>query len=105
GIALWPSPCLGVENLCSRWPSQRAGFSPSRNSLTFAQSSTFSILPRVRLAVSGVLFQIGRRNLMTVGASIRDTFSGPKDADALASDFFHCARCLAFLNLERFSSR
>ena len=35
------------------------GFSPLRRSSTFARSSTFSTLPRTRLAVSVFVVQIG----------------------------------------------
>jgi hypothetical protein len=43
----------------SRWPRQRAGFSPWRHLRTVAQSSTVSMRPRSPLAVSGFSDQIG----------------------------------------------
>src|SRR6266550_3883100 len=49
----------GPANRWSKWPRQRAGFSPSRKPLALAASKTFSIGPRTREAVSAFAVQIG----------------------------------------------
>ena len=65
------SSALG--NVSLRWPSHRAGFSPSRYPRTRAQSKTRSIRPRMRAADSGVFVQIGSNTFRTRPVSIAET--------------------------------
>ena len=50
---------LAFRQQLSRWPRHRAGFSPERSPLAFAASSTRSIRPRTRDAVSSFVCQMG----------------------------------------------
>ena len=54
-------------------PRQRAGFSPVRSPRAAAASSTASIRPRTRVAVSGFVDQIGSRIAKTCTVSTSPT--------------------------------
>ena len=80
----------------SRCPRQRAGFSPSRSPLAFAQSRTRSIRPRKRSAVVGFPVQIGSSTRSTWLVSISRTGKLPITGKAKSfSDCRHCCRWVA----------
>ena len=59
----------GRGNKWSRWPRQRAGFSPVRCPRAVAQSRTASMRARTRVAVSGLAVHIGSSTLSTIPVS------------------------------------
>jgi hypothetical protein len=89
---------LKFENSCQAWPRHRAGFSPLRRPLALAASSTRSMRPRTRDAVSWRVSQIGRKTSSTSSVPISFSNLGRSGAAWVLSVDSHCSRCLAFRN-------
>ena len=81
GRAGWCSVALtlrGAGNHDAKWPFNRAGFSPVHHPRALAASSTASICPRRRDAVSGARSQNGRSTYMIASLSTFCTGRFPK---------------------------
>ena len=68
---------VGSASIMAMWPFQRAGLGPSRYSATMAQSSTFSMRLRRRVAVSAFAHQMGSRISSTCAVLTSWTGSAP----------------------------
>ena len=92
--------CFRLDKSSLRWPRHRAGFSPVRRPLALAASSTRSMRPRTRDAVSWRVSQIGRKTSSTSSVPISFSNFGRSGAAWVLSVDSHCSRCLAFRNPE-----